>query len=85
MLCTHYKWILAIPYSVTKLGCYCECLDVLGDRSLIWLSPERLCQSLTNTEMFTANHSIELGVSYGGVGEGTEGAEMFAGPWREQQ
>jgi hypothetical protein len=31
-------------------GCYCGCWEVLADGSLIWLSPERLCQSLTNTE-----------------------------------
>jgi hypothetical protein len=29
---------------------YCGYPQVLADRSLIWLSPERLCQSLTNTE-----------------------------------
>jgi hypothetical protein len=25
--------------------------DTIADRSLIWLSPERLCQNLTNTEV----------------------------------
>jgi hypothetical protein len=25
-------------------------LEVLADRNLIWLSPERFCQNLTNTE-----------------------------------
>jgi hypothetical protein len=39
-----------IPYIATKPGCYCGCQEVLADRSLIWLSPERLYQSLTNTE-----------------------------------
>ena len=37
-------------YSHQTLYCYCECREVLVDRSLTWLSPERLCQSLTNTE-----------------------------------
>jgi hypothetical protein len=40
----------SIPYTVTKSEHYCGCWEVLADRSLIWLSPERLCQSLTNTE-----------------------------------
>jgi hypothetical protein len=29
---------------------YCRCQEVLADRSLIQLSPERLCQILTNTD-----------------------------------
>ena len=41
----------SIPYTDTKPGHYWECQEVLADRSLIWLSPERLCQSLTNTEV----------------------------------
>ena len=41
----------SIPYTATKPGHYCRCLEVLADRSLIRLSPERLCQSLTNTEV----------------------------------
>jgi hypothetical protein len=40
----------SIPYIVTKPGSYCECCEVLADRSLIWLSPEKFCQSLKNTE-----------------------------------
>jgi hypothetical protein len=39
------------PYTVAKSGCFCGFLQVLADGSLIWLSPERLCQSLTNTEV----------------------------------
>jgi hypothetical protein len=41
----------SIPYTVTKPRPYCRCLKVLADRCLIWLSPERLYQSLTNTEV----------------------------------
>jgi hypothetical protein len=41
----------SIPYTVTKPRCYCKCWEVLVDRSLMWLSPERLFQSLTNTEV----------------------------------
>jgi hypothetical protein len=39
------------PYTVTKPRHYCECQQVHVNRSLIKLSPERLFQSLTNTEM----------------------------------
>jgi hypothetical protein len=40
-----------IPYIVTKARQYCGCQEVYAERSQIWLSPERPCQSLTNTEM----------------------------------
>jgi hypothetical protein len=40
----------SIPYIAIKPGRYYGCLEVLTDRHLIWLSPERLCQSLKNTE-----------------------------------
>jgi hypothetical protein len=39
-----------ILYTDTKPGRYCRCREELADRSLIWLSPERLYQSLTNSE-----------------------------------
>jgi hypothetical protein len=38
-------------YITTKPGRYCGCWEVLADGTLIWLSSERLCQSLTNTEV----------------------------------
>jgi hypothetical protein len=41
----------SIPYTVTKPGRYCGCWEVLADRNPIWMSSERLCQSLTNTEV----------------------------------
>jgi hypothetical protein len=40
-----------IPNTVSKTRHYCGCQEVLADRSVIWLSHERLCQSLTNTEV----------------------------------
>jgi hypothetical protein len=40
----------SILYTVAKPGCYCECWEVFADGNLIWLSLERLCQSLSNTE-----------------------------------
>ena len=35
---------------------------MLADRSVIWLSPERLCQSLTNTEAVGSKPTIGLSV-----------------------
>ena len=40
----------SIPYAVAKPRFYCRCWEVLVDGSLIWLSPEILCQNLKNTE-----------------------------------
>ena len=38
---------------------YCLCQDVLANRSLAWLSCERLCQHLTKMQILTANHQME--------------------------
>jgi hypothetical protein len=46
----------SIPYMVTKPRHYCGCRQVLANRSLIELSPERLCQFLTNTEVDAHSH-----------------------------
>jgi hypothetical protein len=40
----------SIPYTATKPRLYCGYQEGFADGSLIWLSPEWLCQSLTNTE-----------------------------------
>ena len=40
----------SIPYAATKPSHYCWCQEVLANRSLIWMPPERLCQSLRSTE-----------------------------------
>jgi hypothetical protein len=53
------KWILAIPYTLNKPGCYFGCPEVLADRSLIWLSLERFCQSLTNTEVDAPSQTLD--------------------------
>jgi hypothetical protein len=42
----------SIPYTLIKHRHYCGCQEVLGIRSLIKLSPERLFQSLTNIEAY---------------------------------
>jgi hypothetical protein len=50
----------SIPYAVIKPRHYCGCQQVLADRNLIWLSPERLCQSLTNTEVDAQSQPVPL-------------------------
>jgi hypothetical protein len=45
------------PYTTTKPRHYCGCQQELGDRSLI--SHERLCQSLTNTEVDAHSHPLD--------------------------
>ena len=40
-------------------SCHCECQQVLSDRSLILLSPERLCQCLTDTEVDAHSHPLD--------------------------
>jgi hypothetical protein len=49
----------SIPYIVAKPGCYCGCWEVLVDRSLICVSPDRLCQNLTNTEADARSQPLE--------------------------
>jgi hypothetical protein len=41
----------SIPHTATKPRHYGGCQEVLADGSLMYLSPDRLCQSLTRTEM----------------------------------
>jgi hypothetical protein len=48
-----------IPYTVTKPRRYCGCQEVHADMSLIWLSPERFCQSLTHTEMDACSQPLD--------------------------
>jgi hypothetical protein len=66
------------------------CQEVLADRSLIQLSPEKLCQILTNTNVdaCATNHQTEHKDLNGGVRGRTEGAERAlcdingtGGPW----
>jgi hypothetical protein len=56
------------PYTVAKPGCYYKCWEVLAEGILIWLSPEILCQSLTNTEVDACSQPLNV-VSYGGMEE----------------
>jgi len=46
---------------------------VLAEKSLTWMSPERLCQSLTDTD----NHSTEHGDLNGEIRARPERAERF--------
>ena len=48
---------------------------MLTDRSLAWLSSERLYQQLTETDADTAKHWPEVGDPYGRVRGRIEGAE----------
>ena len=50
----------SIPYTVNKPRHDHGCWEVLADRNLIWLSPERLCQSLTNTEVDAQSQPVPL-------------------------
>jgi hypothetical protein len=49
----------SIPRADTKSRNYCECQEVLGDRSLIQLSSERLLQILTNTDEDARGRSLD--------------------------
>jgi hypothetical protein len=54
----------SILFAATKPGLYCESQEVLTDGSLIWLFPERLCQSLTNTEAECLYPTIGLSAGF---------------------
>ena len=49
----------SIPYTVIKPRHYCRYQRVLADRSLIELSPERLCQCLTNTKVDALSQPLD--------------------------
>ena len=74
-------WV-SIPYTVTKPRYYCGSQEGLADRSLIWLSPEGLCQSLTYTEEDPHSQPLDRAqVQDGGVvGDRAKGAEGVCSP-----
>ena len=47
-------------YTDTKPRYYCGLQKVLSDRSLIELSPGRLCQNLTNTEVDACSQLLDI-------------------------
>ena len=49
----------SIPYTITKPRHYCGCQQVLAERGLIMLSPERLFQCLANTEVDAHSHPLD--------------------------
>ena len=50
----------SIPYKVSKPRRYFGCGEVFAaDGSLIWLSPERFCQNLTNTDMDALSQPLD--------------------------
>ena len=80
----------SIPYSATKPGKpghYFGYQEVLVDRSLIWLSPERLFQSLTNTEAEALSQTLDWpqGFQMEELGRALKYLRRFAAPWREQE
>jgi hypothetical protein len=73
----------SILYTVTKPELYCRCREVLADESLVWWSPERLFQIMTNTESLLA---VKIGLSKGSPTEelekGLKELRWFAALWR---
>ena len=47
----HWPTLGSIPHADSKPRHYCWCQEALADRSLAWLPPERLYQSLTNIDV----------------------------------
>jgi hypothetical protein len=46
---------------------------MLADRSLVWLSSERLCQHLRQKQILTANHqTVPRGIQWKSYGEGVK-------------
>ena len=70
----------SIPSADTKHWHYCWCQKVLADRSLVWLSSERLYQHLTNTDADIANYQTEPMDPNGRVRGRIEGAEGNCNP-----
>ena len=46
-------------YQCPHCGRLHRCQEMFGDGSLIWLYPESLCQSLTNTEVDAHSQSLD--------------------------
>jgi hypothetical protein len=53
-----YTWG-SIRYTFANLRFFCGCQQELADRSLIELSPERLSQCLTNTEVDAHSYPLD--------------------------
>ena len=77
----------SIPHTATKPGHYGGCQEVLTDRSLIWLSPERVCQNLTNTEEEACSQPLDWALVSPMEEMNKELKELrgFVAPWRKQQ
>jgi hypothetical protein len=72
----------SIPYTGAKPRHYCGCQQVLVDKRLIRLSPERFCQSQTNSE--TEAQKTIIGLSTGSpkdeIEKGLKELSEFATP-----
>jgi hypothetical protein len=49
----------SIPYVATNPEHYCGCWEVLSYGSLIWLPPDKFCQSLTKTEVEACSQPLD--------------------------
>jgi hypothetical protein len=54
-------------------------------RSLIWLSPKRLCQSLINTEKEAHSQPLDWAQGFSMEGKGLKELRRVTAPWREQK
>ena len=71
----YLRW-RSIPYKVMKPRHNCGYQEMLADKSLVQLSPKKLCQTLkTQTRMLIDNPCIERWLLNEGVRGTTEGAE----------
>jgi len=77
----------SIPYADTKSRHYCWYKEILADRSLIWMSPERHFQSMTNNRGGCSQPIIELrtGTPVEELEKGLKELKRFATPQEEQQ
>jgi hypothetical protein len=69
-----------ILYTITKPRHYGRCQQELADRSLIYLSPERLCQCLTNREVDAHSHSLDTGFPMKELEKVPKELKRFAAP-----
>jgi hypothetical protein len=69
-----------IPYTITKPRHFCGCQQVLTDRSLLKLSPERFHQWQIQRWILTAYHWAEHRVPNEEDRERTQGAEVVSSP-----
>jgi hypothetical protein len=68
----------SIPHADTKPRHYCGCQEVLADRNLIQLSPERLCQILTRCGCSQPTIGLSTGTPIDDLREGLKELKGWA-------